>query len=113
MNNLNSVLLEGNLTADPKLNITSNGTSVCHFSIATNRYYKKDDVYVQKVIFTDIEVWQGLADNCAQYLMKGRGVRVVGRIDQDKWIDKNNNNRTKLKIVGEHVEFKPMFSKTA
>jgi single-strand DNA-binding protein len=56
-------------------------------------------------------VWAGLADSCNQYLKKGRGVRVVGRIKQDRWKDQDDKNHEKFKIVAEHVEFKPLFSK--
>ena len=112
MNSLNSVLLEGNLVKDPDYKVTTKGTSVCNFSIACNKYFKNDEgEYVEKVDFFDIEVWSGLADNCNQYLFKGRGVRVVGRLKQDKWINKDGDTKYKIKVVGEHVEFKPHFTK--
>jgi len=108
MNKLNRVLLEGNLTRDPELTQTEKGTSVCHFSIAANRYYKQDDEQKQEVSYIDIETWSGLADNCNKYLTKGRGVRVFGRLKQDRWIDNTTgNNKQRMKIVAEHIEFKP------
>jgi len=111
MNSLNSILMEGNLTKDPELKETAKGTKVCTFTVASNRYYKKDDEQQQEVSFFPVEVWAGLADSCNQYLKKGRGVRVVGRIKQDRWKDQDDKNHEKFKIVAEHVEFKPLFTK--
>ena len=84
MNNLNSVLIEGNLTKDPDVNRTNNGTFVSTFPLACNRYYKADDELKEEVSFIDIETWGRLAENCYEYLKKGRGVRVVGRLKQQR-----------------------------
>lgn len=109
MNSLNSILLEGNLTRDPQLNTTRSGVSVCNFSVASNRYYKKSGENQSEVSFFDVESWAKLAENCNEYLKKGRGVRVVGRLKQDRWIDNEGKPQQKVKIVAEHVEFKPQF----
>ena len=111
MNNLNSILIEGNLVRDPVLTQTSKGTSVCGFSVASNRFYKQENETQKEVSFFDVEVWSRLADTCANHLKKGRGVRVVGRLKQDRWTDMDGKNHNKIKIVGEHVEFKPEFKK--
>jgi len=111
MNPLNSVLIEGNLTRDPELVTTKSGKSVCNFSIATNYYFKKDNEPQKEVSFFDIEVWAGLADSCKQYLKKGRGVRVVGKLKQNRWVNnETGDNMQNTKIIAEHVEFKPMFT---
>ena len=107
MNNLNSVLIEGNLTKDPELAYTPKGTAVCRFSIATNRFYKQEEDYQKEVSYFDVTVWAKQAEVCSEYLKKGRGVRVVGRLKQDRWQDAEGNNRSKVLIVAEHVEFKP------
>lgn len=109
MNSLNSVLVEGNLTRDPELRATPNGTSVCGFGIASNRYYRREEEFQQEVSFFEVETWWRLAEVCAGKLEKGRGVRVVGRLKQDRWQDQEGNPRSKVKIVAEHVEFKPIF----
>ena len=109
MNSLNSILIEGNLTKDPVLSRTPKGTSVCNLSVASNRYYKQDEDLQHEVSFFDVEVWAGLGETCAEYLKKGRGVRVVGRLKQDRWSDTEGNPRSRIKIVAEHVEFKPNF----
>ena len=111
MNSLNSILIEGNLTRDPELKATPKGTAVCSFSVASNRFYKQDEEYQKEVSFFDVETWAKLAESCAEYLEKGRGVRVVGRLKQDRWQDQEGNPRSKVKIVAEHVEFKPVFTK--
>jgi single-strand DNA-binding protein len=111
MNSLNSLLLEGNLTRDPVLYQTPKGTSVCTFSIGTNRFYKQNEETQKEVSFFDIETWAGLAERCGEWLSKGRGVRVVGRLKQDRWTDKDGKMRTRIKVVAEHVEFRPDFRK--
>lgn len=108
MNDLNSVLIEGNLTRDPVLSTTGAGTSVCNFAMGSHHLYKRDDNQRDETSFFDVEVWARLAENCAEYLRKGRGVRVVGRLKQDRWKDGEGNPRSRIKIVAEHVEFRPM-----
>ena len=108
MNNLNSILIEGNLTRDPVIRETPKGTQVCSFSVASNRYYKQSGESQQEVSFFDVEVWAGLAETCAAYLEKGRGVRVVGRLKQDRWMDTEGKPQSRIKIIAEHVEFKPV-----
>ena len=107
MNNLNSILLEGNLVRDPELSYTPNGVPVCKFSIGSNRYYKQDDELQQEVSFFDITTWSRLAEVCNEYLKKGRGVRVIGRLKQDRWVDGDGKGRSKVYVVAEHVEFRP------
>ena len=106
MNDLNSVLIEGNLTRDPVMATTPKGTAVCNFSVASNRYYRVDEEKQEEVSFFDVETWSRLAQRCADELMKGRGVRVVGRLKQDRWQDKDGNPRSRTKVVAEHVEFR-------
>lgn len=108
MNNLNSILIEGNLIKDPVLRVTPNGTPVCLFSVATNRFYKQNDELQKEVSYFDIESWANTAQSCGSLLSKGRGVRVVGRLKQDRWNDENGNPKSRIKIVAEHVEFKPL-----
>ena len=106
MNDLNSVLIEGNLTRDPTLAATPRGTPVCNFSVASNRYYYVDKEKQEEVSFFDVEAWSKLAERCSGELTKGRGVRVVGRLKQDRWQDKEGNPRSRTKVVAEHVEFR-------
>lgn len=111
MNNLNSILIEGNMVRDPLFRSTPKGTPVCTFSLASNRFYKQDDNYEKEVGFFDVETWAKLAENCYNLGHKGRGVRVVGRLRQQRWSDSEGKNRSKVMIVAEHVEFRPEFKK--
>jgi single-strand DNA-binding protein len=111
MNSLNSILLEGNLVRDPELNETPKGTKVCNFSVASNRFYRQGEEMQKEVSFFDVEAWAKIAESCAEYLHKGRGVRVVGRLKQDRWEDGEGQKHARVKIVAEHVEFRPEFKK--
>ncbi len=107
MNNLNSVLLEGNLCRDPELRYTPKGTPVCTLVLASNRSYKVEGERQEEVSFVETTTWGKLATVCAEHLAKGRGVRVVGRLKQDRWEDSEGNARAKVVIVAEQVEFQP------
>lgn len=111
MNSLNSILIEGNLTAVPVSRVTPNGATVCCFSVASNREYKVNEVYEKEVSFFEVETWGKTAEVCARILEKGKGVRVVGRIKQDRWTGSDGKNYSKIKIIAEHIEFKPNFKK--
>ena len=111
MNNLNSILIEGNLVRDPLLRSTPKGTSVCTLSLASNRFYKQDTGFEKEISFFDVEIWARLAEFCYDKGRKGRGVRVVGRLKQDRWNDTEGKPHSKVFIVAEHVEFRPEVKK--
>ncbi|GHU41077.1 single-stranded DNA-binding protein [Spirochaetia bacterium] len=111
MNNLNSILIEGNLVRDPMFRSTAKGTSLCTFSIASNRFFKQESGMEREVSFFDVETWSKLADNCRELGRKGRGVRVVGRLKQDRWTGTDGKQHSRVSIVAEHVEFRPEFKK--
>jgi len=111
MNNLNSILIEGTLTKDPVFRLTAKGTPVCTFSMASNRFYKQDTGMEKEVSFFDVESWSKLAEACRDKGCKGRGVRVVGRLRQDRWNGTDGKTHSKIVIVAEHVEFRPEFKK--
>lgn len=104
--NLNSVLLEGNLTRDVLLKTTQNGSQVINFSIAVNRYYKpkNSDTFVKEVSYFDVESW--FKFDQIDKLIKGQGVRVTGRLRQDRWKDSDNKMQSKIKVVAENIELK-------
>ena len=106
MNNLNSVLLEGNLVRDALLKNTPKGSQLCVFSLASNRYYRQDSGFEHEVSYFDVECWGKLADATYQRGSKGRGVRVVGRLKQDRWVGTDEKSHSKVIIVAEHVEFR-------
>jgi len=113
MNNLNSILIEGNLVRDPLLRSTPKGTQVCSMCLASNRFYKQDTGYEKEVSFFDVETWSKLAEACYAKGKKGRGVRVVGRLKQNRWSDTDGKSHSRITIVAEHVEFRPEFKKEA
>ena len=111
MNNLNSILLEGNLVRDPELSYTAAGKPVCTFSVASNRFWKQGEELQKEVSYFEVTTWAKLAEACGEYLAKGRGVRVVGRLKQDRWQDTEGKTHSKVHIVAEHVEFKPQLKR--
>ncbi|MDR2842352.1 MAG: single-stranded DNA-binding protein [Spirochaetaceae bacterium] len=112
MNNLNSILIEGNLVKDPVFRSTTKGTPLCTFCLASNRFYKQESGLEKEVSYFDVEAWSKLAENCRSLGHKGRGVRVVGRLKQSRWNGADGTLRTRISIVAEHVEFKPDFKKS-
>ena len=105
---LNKIFLMGNLTRDPELRYTPNGTAVAGFGVAVNRRYTtKEGDRKEEVDFFEVEVWDKQAENCNEYLSKGRGILIEGRLRQDRWEDESGNKRSKLKIVASSVQFMP------
>lgn len=101
---MNKVILIGNLTRDPELRTTRSGTSVCSFTIAVNRNYT-DANGERQADFITVQTWRGLAENCAQYLGKGRKVAVVGSLQSRTYEDKDGNKRTVSEVIAAEVEF--------
>ncbi|MEK7450641.1 MAG: single-stranded DNA-binding protein [Patescibacteria group bacterium] len=97
---LNRVQLIGNLTRDPELRYTPNGTAVCSFSIATNRTWKTEaGEKREETEFHRIVSWNKLAELCSQFLTKGRKVYVEGRLTTRSWTGQDGNQRTTTEIV--------------
>jgi single-strand DNA-binding protein len=113
MNSLNSILIEGNLVKDPEYKLTPKGIEVCNFVIASNRFYKKEesDSFEQEVSYFNVTTWNKLAKRCNERLKKGRGVRIIGRLKQDRWIDSEEKVKSKVYIIANDVQFKPVFKK--
>jgi single-strand DNA-binding protein len=102
---LNRVLLIGNLTRDPELKYTPQGTAVCDFAIALNEKFKaKDGTWQEKVHYIDIAAWGRTAEVCGEYLKKGRPVFVEGRLNQDRW-EQDGQKRSKVRVTAERVQF--------
>ena len=105
-NPLNSVLIEGNMVRSPLFRTTQKGTKVCNFTIASTRYYRNDDGMEKEVCFFDVEAWAKLADICYDKGRKGRSVRVVGRLKQDRWTGSDGKPHFTVSIVAEHIEYR-------
>ena len=107
MASYNRVVLVGNLTRDPDYRQLSSGQAVCKIGIATNRQYKnrQTGAVVQEVCYIDVDVWGAQAESCRQYLQKGRGVLIEGRLKLDSWEDQTGQTRSKHSIVADRVVF--------
>jgi len=83
---LNKVFLIGNLTRDPELRYVPSGSAVANFSIAVNRTYTTQaKEKKEEVCFVRIVTWSRLAEICGEYLTKGSGVFVEGRLKSSTW----------------------------
>ena len=109
MANLNKVMLIGNLTRDPELRYTPKGTAVADISLAINRVWNNEQNQKQEeTIFVDVTLWGRQAELAQQYLTKGRGCYIEGRLQMDTWDDKETGKkRSKLKVIGENLQFLP------
>jgi len=97
---LNRVQLIGNLTRDPELRYTPNGTAVCSFGLATNRSWKTDSGEKHdEAEFHNIVSWNKLAELCSQFLVKGRKVFVEGRLATRSWTGQDGAQRNRTEIV--------------
>lgn len=97
---LNKAVLIGNLTRDPELRYTPQGTAVCTFGLATNRQWttesgeKKDEAEFHRIV-----AWNKLAEICSQLLTKGRKVYVEGRLQTRSWQGQDGAQRNSTEIV--------------
>ena len=91
---LNKTFLFGNLTRDPEMKSLPNGTAVTSFSLATNRVYKEAQGAKQEQgEFHNIVIFGRQAETSAQYLKKGQGVMIEGRIQTRRWDDKTTRTK--------------------
>ena len=102
--NINRVVITGNLTRDPELRATTNGTSVCSLRIASNSRRKSGDEWVDKPNYFNVTVWGAQGENCARFLSKGRPVAVDGRLEWREWTQ-DDSKREAIEIVADAVQF--------
>lgn len=101
----NLVVLMGNLTRDPELRATSNGQSVCNFSLALNRSYKDaSGEWKDATDYIDVIAWGPLGERVQQYVTKGRPVLVSGRLQNRTW-EQDGQKRSKVEVVANDVTF--------
>jgi single-strand DNA-binding protein len=101
----NKIILIGNLTRDPEMRYTPQGTSVCNFGMAVNRKYKQGDEIKEEVTFINVVVFGKQADTCGQYLNKGSAVLVEGRLQERRWETEDGQKRSKHEVVAQIVRF--------
>ena len=106
---LNYVYLFGNLTMDPEMKYLHSGAKVTQFSLATNRVYKdQSGARQEQTEYHNIVVFGRQAETSAQYLKKGQGVMIEGRIQTRSWDDKNSGEKKyRTEIIADAVQFGP------
>lgn len=106
MANLNKVFIMGNLTRDPELRYTPQGTAVVNLRLATNRRFKdRNGQQREETCFVTAVVWNRQAETCNQYLRKGRPVFIEGRLQSRSFEDNSGQKRNVLEIRAERVQF--------
>ena len=102
MANYNRVILAGNLTRDPQLRYLPNSqTPLAEFGMAINRKYKDKE----ETCFVDCTCWGKQAETLNQYVRKGNPILVEGRLQHDRWEDKDGQKRSKHVVVVERFQF--------
>lgn len=103
MASFNKVVLMGNMTRDPEIKYTPNGTAVCEIGLAVNDRRKgSDGQYVDETTFVDVTCWGRTAEIVNEYLAKGSPVLIEGRLKLDQW-EKDGQKRSKLRVVCENL----------
>lgn len=106
MASFNKVLLMGNLTKDPELRYTPQGTAVANLRLAVNRKYKdRNGEAKEEVCFITAVVWDKQAETCNQYLHKGSPLFVEGRLQSRSWEDNAGQKRNVIEVRAERVQF--------
>lgn len=106
MISLNRVLVVGNLTRDPELKVTASNRKFTMMTVAVNDFWKNQNgELVKKATYLNVVAWGSLAENCAKYLKKGRSVMVEGRIETDKYEDRNGIKQNVTRINCTNILF--------
>jgi single-strand DNA-binding protein len=103
----NKVILIGNLTKNPEVRYTPSGTPVTSFGLAINRRFRQAEDLKEEVCYVDIVVFGKQAEHCGQYLSKGNGVIVDGRLQQRRWETEDGQKRSKHEVSAFLVQFMP------
>lgn len=102
--NLNKVVLAGRLTADVELKQTTNGVSVCQFTLAINRRYTGKEEQ-QTADFINCVAWRGTAEFISKYFAKGSALCICGSIQTRSWNDENGQKRYATEVVADEAMF--------
>jgi len=107
MANFNKVMLIGNLTKDPELRYTPQGTAVVNLRMAVNRKFRsnKSQELKEETCFVTAVVWDKQAETCNQYLHKGSPIFVEGRLQSRSWEDNAGQKRSVIEVRAERVQF--------
>jgi single-strand DNA-binding protein len=103
---VNKVILVGNLGKDPEVRYTPGGQAVANFTIATNEAWTdKQGQKQERTEWHRIVVWGKTAENCGEYLSKGRQVYIEGRLQTREWTNKEGAKQYTTEIVANQVLF--------
>ncbi|MFQ5473128.1 MAG: single-stranded DNA-binding protein [Dehalococcoidia bacterium] len=106
MSGLNKVLIIGNLGADPEMRYTADGTAMTSFRIAASRNYTgADGERREETEWFAVIAWRKLAEQCNQFLQKGRKVYVEGRLKTRSWDTPEGERKYRTEVVAENVLF--------
>jgi single-strand DNA-binding protein len=106
MASVNRAIIVGNLGRDPEVRYTTGGQPVANFTVATNdRWTDKAGQPQERTEWHRIVVWGKQAENCGQYLKKGRSVYIEGRIQTREWTNKDGQKQYTTEIVANQVQF--------
>ncbi len=106
MASLNKVFLIGNLTKDPELRYTPNGTAVTNLRIAVNRKFKdRTGELKEDTCFVTVTAWDKQAEICNQYLQKGKAVFVEGILQSRSWETSDGQKRSTIDVRAERIQF--------
>ena len=106
MAGVNKVILVGNLGRDPEIRYTPSGQAVANFTLATSESFNnREGKREERTEWHRIVVWGKTAENCAQYLAKGRTVYIEGRLQTREWEDKEGQKRRTTEVVAQTVQF--------
>lgn len=102
---VNKCIFVGNLTKNPELKYTPQGTAVCTFSIACNERFKdRDGNKQERVEYINIVAWRQLAEICGNFLQKGKQVYIEGKIQTRSYDDRDGNKRYITEIVADQMQ---------
>ena len=105
---INKAIIYGNLTRDPELKSLPSGMQVCEFAVATNRVWKdKNGVKQESTDYHNIVVFGRQAELVKQYLYKGSGVFLEGRIQTRSWDAQDGTKKYRTEIVADRIQFGP------
>lgn len=106
MANLNKVMIIGRVGTDPEMRFTPNGNPVTSFRVATSRFFNSPEgERKQETEWFTVTAWSKLAEQCNQFLAKGRQAYIEGRLRSRVWEGQDGQKRTQVEIVAERVLF--------
>lgn len=104
MAGLNSITIIGNLGRDPEVRFTQGGAAVCNLNVAVGERVKKGDTWEDHTEWFRVVAFGKTAENCGQFLQKGKQVCIVGKLRQREY-EKDGQKQRSTEIVADSVVF--------